>query len=243
MAYRLRLRTSARHGVAACAAGLTARRILFDPRELARRDRGVFGRTVAIPGEPRGRPHEADGADDDEAEAPAPPVDQQQRDRHRQHAADARSEEHDAVGLAALTQRKPHGQAPRHTGERPGLAGAEQEPCRDERLVAGRRAGQHREGRPPQHDACEHPARAGDVHEPSRRDLEEGIRERKGAQHLAHLKRGQAEIVGDERCGRRNADTIQVGDDGEEKREEQDARAGSRSGGGIRVHRRYSSGS
>ena len=217
--------------------------VLLDPRELARRDRRVLGRTIAVPGEPRRRPHQADRADDDEAEPPAPAVDQQQRDGNRQHPPDARPEEHDAVGLPALAQRKPLGQPARHAGEGAGFSGAEQEPRGDERAIPHGCAGQHRERRPPQHDARQHAAGTDHVDEPSRRDFEHRVGERERAQHLTHLDRREMQIVADERRGRRDADAIEIGDDGEEKGEEQDAEPRPRSRGGFQVHRRYSSGS
>ena len=137
-----------------------------------------------------------------------------------------------------------HWDSPRDMlGERAGFSGAEQEPRGDERAIPHGCAGQHRERRPPQHDARQHAAGPDDVDEPSRRDFEHRVGERERAQHLAHLDRREMQIVADERRGRRDADAIEIGDDGEEKGEEQDAEPRPRSRGGFEVHRRYSSGS
>ena len=86
-------------------------------------------------------------------------------------------------------------------------------------------AGQHRERRPPQHDPRQHAARALHVAEPSRGDLEERVRKREGAEHHAHLEDAEVQVVHDVGRGGRDADAIEVGDDGEQKGEAEDARA------------------
>ena len=92
-----------------------------------------------------------------------------------------------------------------------------------QRLEAARRAGQHRERRPPQHDARQHAARPLDVAEPAGGNLEQRVGERERAEHHAHLQDGQMQILHDERRRGGDADAIEVGDDGEQKREPEDA--------------------
>ena len=57
-----------------------------------------------------------------------------------------------------------------------------------------RGAGQHRERRPPQHDARQHAARALDVAQPARRNLEQRIGQRERAEHDAHLEDAQVQV-------------------------------------------------
>ena len=116
-------------------------------------------------------------------------------------------------------------------GERPGLAGAEQEADGQERPVALGRAGERGEGGPPQHDARQHPARAHHVAEPSRWHFEERVGEGEGAEHQAHLHQREPEVVHHVRRGNRDADAIEEGDDGEQERHPQHAIAHPRAGG------------
>ena len=60
------------------------------------------------------------------------------------------------------------------------LAGAEAEARDEEDRQAGRRAGERRERRPPEHDAREYATRAGAIAEVTARDLEERVRNREG---------------------------------------------------------------
>ena len=130
--------------------------VLLNPRELLRAHGRMIFRAIAIPRMPRGRPDDAQRAEDDEARAPGPPGDEQQSHRRREHAADPRAEEHDAVRAPALAHGKPAREASRDVGEGARLAGAEQKPDGDERVHPARRGGEHCECRPPQHNPCQH---------------------------------------------------------------------------------------
>ena len=106
---------------------------------------------------------------------PTPAGDQQQRDGRREHAAHARAEKHDAVGrprsrtgnqrekLRAMFGNAPASPAP----NRNRIATSERKPAR--------RAGEHRERRPPQHDPRQHAARAVHVAQPAGRNFEERV--------------------------------------------------------------------
>ena len=84
-------------------------------------------------------------------------------------------------------------------------------------------AGQHRERGPPEHDPRQHPARTLHVAEPARGDLEQRVRQRERAEHHAHLEDAEVQVLHDVGRGRRDADAIEVGDDGEQKREAENA--------------------
>ena len=88
------------------------------------------------------------------------------------------------------------------------------------------------ERRPPEHDARQHLARAHDVAHPAARNLEGRVCPGEGAEHPSHLHRIQTQLAAHGRCGRRNGDAIEVGDDRQDGRESEDrvARARRRHG-------------
>ena len=97
-----------------------------------------------------------------------------------------------------------------------------------ERSKPARRAGQHREAGPPQHDARQHAPRTAHVAEPARGHLEQRVRQRERAEDDAHLQDREVQILHDGRRRRRDADAIEIGDDGQQegKREHAAANAG-----------------
>ena len=207
----------------------------MNPREFLRIHGRMIVGPVAKPGEPRRGPDDAGRAEQHEADAPSPLGDDQQGDRRRQHAADARSEKHHAVGAAPFVDRKPLRETARDVRKRTRLTGAEQKTDCDKRQEPSRRCRQHRERRPPQHDTRQHAARPDDVAQPSRRNLEQRIRQGEGAEDDAHLQHGEVQVVDDVRRRGGNADAIQVCNDREEKREAEYARTDS----GWRHGRRF----
>src|SRR5439155_7982575 len=84
-----------------------------DPLQLPFADARVLGWVVAVPALPGRRPEHAERAEGDEARAPAPAPDQEQGQRRSERAPQPRSQEEDGVGLAALLEREPAGEAAR----------------------------------------------------------------------------------------------------------------------------------
>ena len=215
---------AAEEGAPGRAAIVAARQVavLLNPRELVLGHRRMIVGPIAIPDVPRNRPDDADAAEGNEARAPAPARDQPQRGRRRQHPADPRAEKHDTVRAAAFADREPPRKGSRDVWKRARFAGAEQKSNGDERIQAARSAGQHREGRPPQDNPRENSTRTPDITEPARGHLEKRVGERERAEHDAHFEHAQMEIVHNERRRSGNADAIEVGHYGEQKRKRED---------------------
>src|SRR5207248_8562083 len=93
---------------------------------------------IAVPRVPGECPDETDEAEEPKAGAPTPAPHESQRNRHREHAAHPRPQEHDAVRPPALDPWKPAREAARDVRERARLAGAEQKADREQRLKSAR---------------------------------------------------------------------------------------------------------
>ena len=122
-----------------------------------------------------------------------------------------------AVPRAAL--RNPARHDARHTGPGAGLSRAEQEAHRQQRVVAGRGRGAEGEHRPPAHDACEHGPGAAFVGPARGGDFEQGVGQREGGKHPAHLRLVEAELRGDRGRHGANAGSVEVSDHGERHHE------------------------
>src|SRR5260370_28608795 len=88
--------------------------------------------------------------------------------------------------------------------------GPEKEPCYQEPWIVKRTSRQHREGRPPQNNVCEHAARPHLVTPPTGRDVENPKRQGDRAEHKTHLDLAQSQILHHQRGGERDTDAVQV---------------------------------
>ena len=181
---------------------------------LLRPDRRVERRVVAIPGVPGPGPEEADRAEQHEEPPPGQDPEQGRHQHRRQAAAEVGPREEDPLRRAPLDDREPSRECPGHVGERPRLAGPEQEADRQERPeVEGRRGGD-REARPPGDDPRQDPAGPDPVPPGPGGHLEEGVGQRERAEDQAHLPVREVQLTLDRGGHARvsDADPIQVSD-------------------------------
>jgi CTP synthase len=108
-----------------------------------------------------------------------------------------------------------------------GLAGAEQEADDEEGPEVPDPARRGGEERPPQHDADQDPAGAHLVAPVAGRDLEGGVGHRERREDPGHLRLVEAQVGADQRRGLRDGDAIDVLDDGQDDRENDDVITGS----------------
>ena len=191
----------------------------------------MLGRVVPVPGAPGQGPGDAERSEDHEAGPPSPPLDEDDGEGRGERAAEAGAEEEHAVRPPPLAGREPSREGAEQVRERARLSGAEEEADDEQRAQAPGRPGQHREARPPEHDAGQYPARAHDVAAPARRHLEERVGEREGAEDGAHLQHGQPEVGHDGGRRGRDADPVQVRHDREGESEGEDPVADARRAG------------
>ncbi len=191
-------------------------------------DGRVRARVVPVPGEEGGGPRDTEQAEEEERGAPVHVLEAEVDEQRRRRAPPAGAHPEQALCPRPLVRRQPAVQGLGEVREAAGLARAEEEPRRHQREPAPRPAGRHGEERPPQDDPQEHLARADAVAEIARGNLEEGVRQREGGEHVAHLPGRKTEVLRDERRGLGDAHPVDVLDHRQGDRETDDpvARAG-----------------
>src|SRR5262249_2892922 len=85
--------------------------------------------------------------------------------------------------------------------------------------------GKGREQRPPQDDSRQHSPRAQDIAQPAAGHFEQAVTERERAEHQSHVHIGEAEVILHLALDPANADTIEIGQNGQAADESQHAEA------------------
>ena len=174
----------------------------------------MLARDVAVPAVEQDRPDDPDDAEDLERPAPRYRRDQQATSIGvkapltrvaSQTIACARSRSF--TGSQIVSTRVRLGNAPASPAPKSARVTMSDGALHD---PSGRRG----EERPPHDDPHEHAARADLVAQPAARNFEQRVRPAEGGQRPAHLNRGQLQLFADEWRGDRDADAIDVGDDG-----------------------------
>ena len=178
-------------------------------------DSGMLGRGVAEPAVEEAGPYKAHRAEEKEAVAPRHEVERDDDDQRREGAAPPRRQPHDRLRARPVFAREPVAEGLGEVREGAGFADAEQEPDRRQRPESHRKAGGHREGRPPDHDSRQHRARPDSVSEPAPGHFEDRVGQAEHHHDDAHLLLGQPEFGADLGLRLRDAHAIQIQDHGQ----------------------------
>ena len=184
----------------------------------------LFGR-IAEPRVPDRRPDETRDAEHVERHPPAVAHLDRHHQQRRDGAAHLAGHQVHAGHRRALARREPSRHHDRRIGKRPGFARPEQEPGKQQAVVARHRPCQGGERRPPQHDAREDAPRADAIAHHAGRNLEEAVGEGEHAGHPSPSDRVDPQFFLHPRSRHRDADAIEIGDREQQHEQADDAAA------------------
>jgi hypothetical protein len=147
----------------------------------------VRARVVAVPPVEEDRPDHPGQAKEQERRAPGDVLQAQVNQQRGERAAEPRAHPHNPLRPAALAQGQPAVEGLGQVRKRAGLPCPKQELRHDERPAAPHPAQGGGAQRPPDDDPQQYPPRAEPVAQVTGGNLKQGISQRKGAEHPAHL--------------------------------------------------------